>query len=133
MAAPAAPCTTLSVMTTMSDLTDDFRLHAFAAGLSLLHHRFDRAQVFVDFANKSADAPATTLSIDRKGTRVSKTCYRREARREEAAVGAGARGEQHEERHVGVDLERARQRTHVADSVQGGLGDRNNCQRSAHR
>ena len=46
----------------MSDLTDDFRLHAFAAGLSLLHHRFDRAQVFVDFANKSADAPAATLS-----------------------------------------------------------------------
>lgn len=62
MTTSAAPCTTLSVMTTMSDLTDDFRLHAFAAGLSLLHHRFDRAQVFVDFANKSADAPAATLS-----------------------------------------------------------------------
>ena len=62
MTTSSAPCTTLSVMTTMSDLTDDFRLHAFAAGLSLLHHRFDRAQVFVDFANKSADAPAATLS-----------------------------------------------------------------------
>ena len=62
MTTSSAPCTTLSVMSTMSDLTDDFRLHAFAAGLSLLHHRFDRAQVFVDFANKSADAPTATLS-----------------------------------------------------------------------
>ena len=88
MTTSSAPCTTLSVMTTMSDLIDDFRLHAFAAGLSLLHHRFDRAQVFVDFANKSADAPA---------------------------VGAGARGEQHEERRV--DLECARQRAHAINSI----------------
>ena len=62
MTTSSAPCTTLSVMTTMSDLTDDFRLHAFAAVLSLLHHRFDRAQVFVDFANKSADAPTATVA-----------------------------------------------------------------------
>ena len=79
----------------MSDLTDDFRLHAFAAGLSLLHHRFDRAQVFVDFANKSA-----------------------EAHREEAAVGAGARGEQEEE--WCFDLECARQRAHAINSIHRG-------------
>ena len=59
----AGPCATLSVMSTMGDLADEFRVHAFAAGLSLLRHRFERAHVIVDFANKSADAPAAALTL----------------------------------------------------------------------